>query len=264
VLLAAGADPRLASDNGVEPLYAVVNTRWAQKTFHNQLRDRLQQQSDYLEVMVALLDKGADPNARLGRKVWYSEFNKDQSSMNETGATPFWRAAYACDVDAMRLLVHRGADPAIPTIRPADDRRGYAPADSSAVPPVPVGGPSVTPLIAAAGVGHGRGGGSSRHLHLAGCMPAVRYLVDELRADVNAQDHGGNTALHYAAARGDNEMIRYLVAKGASLRRVNRAGQTIADLANGPTERGVPPFPETLALLGSLGVVPNNPCVICK
>ena len=267
LLLDKGADPGQAADNGVTPLYAVLNSWWAQKTFHNQLRDRYQQHQNYLDLMKALFEKGADPNARLKRKVWYSEFNKDNSRMNEAGATPFWRAAYACDVDAMRLLLAHGADPHIPTVRQAQ-RSGSGDEvqaeDLSGLTPVPLGGPSVEPLVAAAGVGHGRGGGSSRHYHLAGCMPAVTYLVEELGADVNARDHRGNTALHYAAARGDNEMITYLVSKGADVRAVNRVGQTIADPANGPTERGVPPFTDTLALLAERGVLPNYKCVLCR
>ena len=35
--------------------------------------------------------------------------------MNFSGATAFWRAAYATDLDAMRLLIEAGADPSIPT-----------------------------------------------------------------------------------------------------------------------------------------------------
>ena len=50
-------------------------------------------------------------------------------------------------------------------------------------------------------------------------LAAVKYLVEELDADVNAVDHEGNTALHHAAARGDNEMILYLVSKGADVKR---------------------------------------------
>lgn len=270
LLLDEGADPKLEGENGVMPLYAIVNSEWTQKTFYPQIRARLQQQVGYLDLMKALLEKGADPNARLKKKVWYSEFNKDQSSKDEAGATPFWRAAYACDLDSMRLLAAHGADSNIPTIKPAERRRRFFGAaqevlkDRSGLPQVPVGGPSVTPLLAAAGVGHGKGGGSTRNHHLAGCMPAVKYLVEELGADVNSRDHGGDTALHYAAARGDDEMIAYLVSKGAVVTVVNRDGQTIADMANGPTERGVRPFPETLALLAKLGVTPNNRCVLCS
>ena len=46
-------------------------------------------------MMKLLLDNGADPNAASKRKVWYSSYNFDQSSVDEIGATPFWRAAYA-------------------------------------------------------------------------------------------------------------------------------------------------------------------------
>ena len=45
-------------------------------------------------------------------------------------------------------------------------------------------------------------------------LAAVKYLVEDLHADVNAADHEGNTALHNAAARGDIEMINYLVVEG--------------------------------------------------
>jgi ankyrin repeat protein len=37
--------------------------------------------------------------------------------------------------------------------------------------------------------------------------------VEELGAEVNARDANGYTPLHHAAARGDNEMILYLVSR---------------------------------------------------
>ena len=93
-------------------------------------------------------------------------------------------------------------------------------------------------------------------------LAAVKYLVEELHADVNARDHDGNTALHHAAARGDNEMITYLVSKGADVKAVNREGQTTVDMANGPVQR-MQPFPETIALLEKLGAMNNHKCVSC-
>src|SRR5690606_9828465 len=118
----------------------------------------LQQRTGYLELMKLLLDRGADVNARVKRKVWFTSFNTDLSGVDESGATPFWRAAYASDVDAMRLLIEYGADPHVPTIRPpARGRRGGTGPDQSGLPPVPVGGPGVPPLLAAAGVGYGEG-----------------------------------------------------------------------------------------------------------
>jgi ankyrin repeat protein len=93
-------------------------------------------------------------------------------------------------------------------------------------------------------------------------LAAVKYLVEELGADVNAKDHEGNTALHNAAARGDVEMIKYLVSKGADVTAVNREGKTTADMANGPVQR-IQPWPEALALLESLGAKNNHKCVSC-
>jgi ankyrin repeat protein len=267
-LLDRGADPRLPSENGVTPLYAVLNVQWAPKANYPQPRAHLQQRTTYLDLMQALVEKGADPNARLKKKVWYSGYNSDLSGVDETGATPFWRAAYASDVEAMRLLMAHGADPGIPTVKPAGRVRLADPAgepgqDVSGLPPVPVGGPSVTPLQAATGVGYSKGFAANSHrIHAAGWMPAVRYLVEELGADVNAADHEGNTALHHAASRGDNEMVLYLVSKGADVKAVNRQGQTTADMANGPVQR-TQPYPETVALLVKLGAKNNNRCVSC-
>jgi ankyrin repeat protein len=90
----------------------------------------------------------------------------------------------------------------------------------------------------------------------------VKYLVEELHVDVNAQDHEGNTALHHAAARGDNEMILYLVKHGADVKLVDREGKTTVDMANGPVQR-IQPFPETIKLLEGLGAKNNHKCVSC-
>ena len=266
MLIEKGANVNLVSDAGVSPLYATLNVQWAPIAAYPQPRSHLQQTRTYLELMKLLLDRGADPNVRLQRKVWYSGYNFDQSGVDEAGATPFWRAAYAADVVAMKLLVAHGADPALPTMK-MFSRRGpedpAAGADKSGLPPLPVGGPGATPLHAAAGPGYAMGfAGNSHHVAPTGMLPAVKYLVDELGADVNAVDHDGNTAVHHAASRGDNEMIKFLVAKGADVKKINRSGQTTIDVANGPVQR-TQPYPETIALLASLGAVNNNKCVSC-
>jgi ankyrin repeat protein len=266
-LLDKGASPKAASENGVTALYATLNCQWAPKALYPQPRAYEQQATTYLDLMTALLDKGADPNARLKKKVWYSGYNFDLSGVDETGATPFWRAAYASDVDAMRLLAARGADPNISTMRtPGRPRTGDSQRDVkdvSPLPPVPVGGPAVTALQAAAGVGYGEGFAANSHRFAPGGMlAAVKYLVEELHMAVDATDQDGNTALHDAAARGDNEMILYLVSKGASVLAVNREGKTTVDMANGPVQR-TQPFPETIALLEKMGARNNHKCVSC-
>jgi ankyrin repeat protein len=268
-MIERGANPRTASDNGVTPLYAVLNLQWAPKALYPQPRAHLQQSQTYLEFMKYLLDKGVDVNARLKRKVWYSEYNFPLLGVDEIGATPFWRAAYASDVDAMRLLIAHGADPNIPTMKPAGrPRTGDAGGretieDVSGLPPVPTGGPGIPPLLAACGVGYGEGYAANSHMNSpAGWLPAVKYLVEELHADVNSRDHEGNTALHDAAARGDNEVIKYLVSKGADVKAVNRSGETTVDMANGPVQR-VEPFPETIKLLEGLGGKNNHRCKSC-
>jgi ankyrin repeat protein len=266
-LLDHGADPNGISDANVSPLYATLNVQWAPIAAYPQPRAYLQQSHTYLDMLSLLIKKGADTNARVKRKVWYSSYNFDQSNVDEIGATPFWRAAYAADVEAMKLLVAAGADPAIPTMKPMSRRGpedgGPRGADTTGIPPLPVGGPNVTPLQAASGVGYGFGfAANSHHFASSGMLPAVKYLVDVAGADVNAVDADGNTAVHHAAARGDNEMILYLVSKGADVRKVNRSGQTTVDMANGPVQR-TQPYPETIALLEKMGAINNHKCVSC-
>jgi ankyrin repeat protein len=270
-LLARGANANVASASGMTALYAAVNVEWAPRMFYPQPRAQLQQQLSYLDFMKALLDKGADPNVRVRRKIWYTQYNFDLLRIDESGATPFWRAAYSSDVAAMKLLLSYGADPNIWTMKPPANlrfqqggtRSGDASRDGTGRPPVPTGGPDIPPLLAAAGAGYGEGFAANAHRFApTGMLAAVKFLVDELHVDVNAQDAEGNTALHNAAARGDNEMIEYLVSKGANVKAVNRTGQTTVDMANGPVQR-TQPYPEAIKLLESLGAKNNHRCVSC-
>jgi ankyrin repeat protein len=296
-LLERGANPNLAAAvNGVTPLWAVINAEWQPRTRFPQPQEHDLQRATYLDVMKALLKAGADPNVRLLKHPWYMVYtgcgNQNCGLEDVEGSTAFWRAAYATDVEAMRLLVSYGADPAFPTKAPAprgprsgtpldkiespEPQRvqpggpGLWPAtnaaligpDPSGLPPVPEGGPGVFPIHAASGVGYGEGFAANAHRHAPDAwLAAVKYLV-ELGADVNARDDQGYTPLHHAAARGDNELILYLVSKGADVKAVARSGQTVADMANGPVQR-VSPFPETVALLEKLGSKNNHKCVTC-
>jgi ankyrin repeat protein len=260
-LLERGGDPNLTNDDGVAPLFAVLNNEWALRTWYPQPTAGAQQKLSYLQLIEALLKGGADPNARTMSHIWYAAYNTGRMGVEFTGATPFWRAAYALDVDAMRLLVKYGADPSLATMSYGAARR---PNDLSGMPAVPPGGPHVPPFHAASGVGYGTSRVAQQHRHVPdGWMPAAKYFIEELGVDVNMRDAEGFTALHHAAARGDNEMIKYLVSKGADVMAVNRAGQTTVDMANSPEQR-TQPFPETIKLLESMGAKNNHNCRACK
>ena len=263
-LLEQGADPTAASEAGAMPLYAVLNMHWVPKSRHPQPTDYMQQQATYLELMQALLDAGADANARLEKTLWFTTYNNDLLRVDRAGATPFWRAAFALDVAAMRLLVHYGADPGVPTKKMPGRRGRSGPQDDpSGLPPVPIGGAAVYPIHAASGAGYGQGFAGNSHRHVPDAwLPAVKYLVEEHGADVNARDLNGYSPVHHAASRGDNELIEYLVEKGADVTLVSRRGQTTVDMANGPVQR-IQPFPATIALLESLGATNNHNCVSC-
>ena len=277
VLLERGADPNLASQAGTTPLYAVLERQWAPRASYSHPTEHLHQHTTYLELMEALLEAGADPNARLESHLWYMEYTFGVlrgSGINLKGATPFWRAAYALDVDAMRLLKEHGADPEIATMKPPQRRRRQASEegeeeaeeeelDPSGLPPVPSGGPSIHPIHAASGVGYGQSFAGNAHRHVPDAwMAAVRFLVEECGADVNARDANAATPLHHAASRGDIEMIFYLIDHGADITALNRRGQTVADMANGPVQR-MQPFPATVALLEKLGSRNNHRCQGC-
>jgi ankyrin repeat protein len=224
-----GADPNLANTQGLTALYAAVDLQWAPKGWFP-APGVGQEKTTYLDLMKAVLEAGANPNAKITKKLWFRSFG-DHSWVDTAGSTAFWRAAQSSDVNAMRLLVAHGADPDIPTIH------------------------GTTPLMAAAGIGWGY------HYSMNApdsWMESVKYCV-QLGADVNAVDDKGYTALHGAAYLGNHEMISYLMEKGADIKAVAKDKNTVADMANGPTRFGIP-HPETVALLEKLGSANSHNC----
>ncbi|MEX2473101.1 MAG: ankyrin repeat domain-containing protein [Gemmatimonadota bacterium] len=282
ILLERGADPNQASVAGATPLYTVLEREWEPRASYAHPVEHRQQETTHIAMMRALLEAGADPNARLNRHLWYMEFTFSVlggSGIYVKGATPFWRAAYALDVEAMRLLMEHGADPDVATMK-APERRRRAPddpmeneeeagedsepeLDPSGLPPVPTNGPAIYPIHAASGVGYGQSFAGNAHRYVPnGWLAAVKFLVEEAGADVNQRDANGYTPVHHAASRGDDAMIEYLVGKGADVTLISRSGQTTADMANGPIQR-VQPYPSTIELLESLGAKNNDNCVSC-
>ena len=292
LLINRGADPNITSKrDAVSPLWAAVNTMWQPRTRFPQPQEMELQKATYLEVMQALVDKGANVNHRIASHPWYLVYtgcgNRNCGLADTTGSTAFWRAAYGTDLMAMKLLVAHGADTDIPTIAPQQQvRRGgggppgapggqpqgaggaimptaEANMEKYDAPPIPYGGPGAYAIHAAAGVEYGEGFAGNAHRHAPDAwLNVMKYLVEELHADVNARDNDGYTPLHHAAARGDNPMILYLVSKGADVKAVARSGQSTADMANGPVQR-LSAIPETIELLMKLGSKNNNRCVTC-
>ena len=260
-LIERGADPNLATNTDrVAPLFGVLQTQWANFTSHPQPRAHEYQQSTYMDVLTALLEAGADPNVAIKRHLWYWEFTVGRVGLDVNGATPFWRASFALDVEAMKLLASYGADPNVPTrwdevgmrgTRQEDGRSG----DDSGLTPLPKGTANMYPIHAAAGGGWLGFVAVDMRQVPNNFFNAVKYLVEEHGADVSVPNSWGYTPLHYAAARGDHQLIEYLLANGADLKAVSRLGQSTVDLARGGgagyhKRAG---FPETVDLLLGLG-----------
>ena len=192
-----------------------------------------QEKVTYLELMKALLDRGAEPNARLKKKLWYRPFDHDDFWVGTAGTTAFWRAAFANDVDAMRLLVTRGADPNIASSE------------------------GTTPIMVAAGLGWS----ANFHRTVASSrIPAVKLCL-ELGGELKATDIFNYTALHGAAYRGDNELVTFLVEQGARLDAKTIFGTNVTDMANGFVAYSSLPrvHSETVSLLLKLGAPAVSP-----
>jgi uncharacterized protein len=183
-LVEKGADINKANQKGWTPLYLAVKHRNLETgtiPVPNQ-----NQASDFIKL---LLDRDVDVNARVKAN---TEIRNGQRAtwFNEAGATTFVRAALCGDIEMMRLLLAKGADPMIAT----ED--------------------GTTALMAAAGVGYSEGFIHYRSKEES--VEAVKFLL-ELGANVNAQNEGGLSALHGAAHRAALEEIKILVEHGASL-----------------------------------------------
>jgi ankyrin repeat protein len=230
MLVERGADVNLANDAGVAPLWATIDVQWPPTEWSVEPSVN-QEKTDYLSLMKLLLAHGANPNARIKEEPWERVQSENRDWIKDPGATAFFRAAQAWDVPAMKLLKDNGADPTIPTTQ------------------------GMTPLMAAAGLGWAP---MYTTTAVPTTMEAVQYCMS-LSANVNAQDKLGYTALMGAAFVGDLQVIQYLADHGAKTNVKDKAGDTVADMANGLFEKSQP-HPDAVALLVKLGSVNSNNC----
>jgi len=151
-----------------------------------------------LELVDALLDHGADPNARVKTTPPRAGATRSPTLPELAGATPFLLAAMAGDVAVMQRLKAAGADPTLTTSKRS------------------------TPLMAAAGLGRILGENTVPEAKLL----EAAQLGLKLGADVKAADDFGNTALHYAAYHRLSTLVQLLVDHGAELEVKNMFGET--------------------------------------
>jgi ankyrin repeat protein len=228
-LIDRGADIKAVDWYGRTPLWAAVETRNMDvdnATFINSI-DR----EPFLDLIQVLLERGADPNARMKEvPPIRREFLRITGSLawvDFTGQTPFLTASLAGDLTVMKLLLKHGADPNIPTFA------------------------GTTALMAAAGVNwvvdqtfdEGQ----------PALLEAVKLCV-ELGMDVNAVNSMGLTAMHGAANRGSDDIIRYLVQQGARIDVKDAEGRTPLTWAEGVFLATHParPKPNSIELLKQL------------
>lgn len=235
-LIEHGADVNIANKGGWTNLYLATDNRNVEGGDYPTRAPDM----DHLDYIKALLDAGADVNARIhesteSRTVFTNQW------LNEEGATAFLRASQSGDVPLMKLLLDHGADPKLNTDL------------------------GVTPLAVAAGIGWVEG--VTTEWSPEQTQEAVKLLLD-LGVDPNFQADTGRTALHGAAHKGATEVVKMLVAAGARTdvrdygNTDNRGSAELAahtwlpiDYADGLVRVGVQsaiPHPETAAVLREL------------
>jgi len=229
MLVDRGANINVADWYGRTPLWTAVEARnmdFDNNTFVNNV-DR----APLLELIKVLLDKGAAVNTRTKESPPIRRQMLPTTGTLEwvdfTGQTPFIRAALAGDVTVMKLLLAKGADPKIPTFS------------------------GTTALMAAAGVNWVVD--QTADEGAKALLEAVQLCV-ELGLDVNAINSMGLTAVHGAANRGSDDIIRFLASKGARLDVKDKEGRTPITWAEGVFLATHParPKPSSIALLKEL------------
>jgi ankyrin repeat protein len=239
MLLELGAD---ANDGS---LFYAVQMRDATKDWYahdgSQLRWDHQNMLTALDLVKRLLDRGADPNQPFAGQLHWAAMCCDPAE----NATPFYRAAIAGDVEALKLLIAHGADLKWTPSKVEGKAQGNANVGRPAVYMAVTGGRGVAP---SGGPGNVRQGAPQfREVSDRTPAHAVRLLL-EAGADPNAAGPDGMTALHQAAKTGNLETIRVLADGGAKLDAQDKDGLTALDIAEGRHAKGAKKAPPAGAM----------------
>jgi ankyrin repeat protein len=199
VLIEKGANLNLGDSSGMTPLYAVIDMQHQDPLINRPLA----KPSGALlpiDIVKRLLDKGADPNAKLKTPLLMRQHNGGDAQLGE-GATALMRAAKANNKAFIEMLLDKGADP---NLRLRNQQTAL--------------------MIAASRSGRNLGPEQAT-------IDAIAPMIAK-GADVNAVNDNGETALHIAVPRGDG-IVRFLAEHGAKLDIKDKAGRTPLDVAMG-------------------------------
>ncbi len=183
--------------------------------------------ADPLPVIQKLLDAGANPNALVNST---PRARMREGSPRIVFATALMRAAFAGDLELVKLLLAHGADPHISS----SDRE--------------------TTLMAACGLAFING--YHRERPSAERLEVVKLMVD-LGEDVNHGDSYGITPLMAAANLGDINIVRYLIEKGADL-----GAHDLGKKNDGAFGSSVEPLMPIDYAIGVGTFVPNNAVIM--
>jgi hypothetical protein len=196
-----------------------------------------------LDLVSLLLDRGADPH-----KLFTGQFHSmSMPNSDRFNNTPFFRAAVASDVEALKVFIAHGIDldktPAVPA-PPPEDGQPAPPAGRGRGNPN--AGRTATMITLTGGRGPGMTGGPGYIRDGAAPYrePGSRKPADALAvllkggASPNAKAADGSTLLHQAAQAANLDMIRALAEAGVNFNQTNNDGLTALDVAEGKQPEG--------------------------